>query len=117
MNVSLRRSYRLVTRGGAGLACDRDGLALGAVDLAHVRLDEGCATRCEVRSPDEIGQILRTAYGPQPDGVVLRVYQGLALEDDWKPNNPSNLIGLPADEATQRALGDLLPMHNDFHPK
>lgn len=77
MNIALRRSYRLVTRGGAGLACDKDGLALGAVDLARVRLDEGCVSRCEVRSPDEIGQILRAAYGPQPDRVVFHLHRGL----------------------------------------
>jgi len=77
MHISLRCSYRLVTRGEAGLACDGDGLALGAADLTRVRLDADGARRCEARSTDEIGQILMMAYGPQPDGVVLRLHKGL----------------------------------------
>jgi hypothetical protein len=77
MSIFAQHSYRLVPRGGEGLACDKDGLALGAVDLARVRLDARGVRRCEVLSADEIGQILRTAYGPQPDGVVLRLHRGL----------------------------------------
>ena len=78
MGLSLQRSYRLVTRGEAGLACDKEGLALGPVDLTWVRMDTDGVRRCEVRSPGEVGQILRTAYGPQPDGVISRLHRGLS---------------------------------------
>jgi hypothetical protein len=77
MSTSLARSYRLVTRGGAGLACDKDGVTLGGVDLAHVRQGAGSVLRCEVRTPAEIAWILQAAYGPQPDAVVLRLSLGL----------------------------------------
>jgi len=39
MNLPTQQSYRLVPCGGAGLACDEEGLALGSVDLARVRTD------------------------------------------------------------------------------
>ncbi len=62
MNLPLQR-YRLTERGQAGLACDADGLALGGVELARVRQDANGVARCDVRSPGEVGQIMRTAYG------------------------------------------------------
>ena len=39
-----------------------------------------------------------------------------ALADGWKPDNPSNLIGLPYDIATQRRLPIALPRHIGSHP-
>ena len=77
MNVASERFYRLVPRGGAGLACDAEGVALGALNLVRTRVDAGGVRYCEARSPDEIGQALRAAYGPQPDEVVLRLHRGL----------------------------------------
>ena len=54
-----------------------------------------------------------------PAGVWKRNIEiaRLAYQDGWRPDNPSNLIGLPADEATKKALDDLLPIHKFFHPK
>jgi hypothetical protein len=78
MNIPVEHWYRLVPRGGAGLVCDNDGLALGAVALARARLDERRVRRCDVRSPDEIGEVLKAAYGRQPDEVVLRLHRGLS---------------------------------------
>jgi hypothetical protein len=77
MNMPIRNWYRLVPRGGAGLACDKDGVTLGSVDLARARVDAERKRRCEVRSPAEIGQVLKTAYGPQPEAVVLHFHRGL----------------------------------------
>jgi len=77
MNIPLRHAYRLTERGGAGLSCDENGLALGGVDLARVRQDADGAGRCEVRAPAEIGQILRAAYGPQDDALVASIHRGL----------------------------------------
>jgi hypothetical protein len=77
MNIALERSYRLVTRRGMGLACDKDGVALGAADLVRVRPDARGARRCEVRPVEKVGQILRAAYGAHPDEVVLHLHRGL----------------------------------------
>ncbi len=42
MNIPLDRSYRLVVRGGSGLACDKDGATLDPVDLARVDAASAC---------------------------------------------------------------------------
>lgn len=102
----MRLSYRLVTRGGAGLACDEDGLALGAADLARVRRDAGGVRRCELRSADEIGQILRTAYGAQPDEVVLRLRRGLGRA---AASIEAGDLGRAGIEAVTLGLPDLTP--------
>jgi hypothetical protein len=83
MNAPFQRPYGLVRRGGPGLACDEDGLTLGALELARARQDIGGARRCEVRSPAEIDRILCTAYGPLADGVVQRVHRGLRRAAAW----------------------------------
>ena len=103
----MRCSYQLVARGGAGLACDKDGLALGAMDLASVRLDTGGMRRCEVRSPGEIGRILQTAYGPQPDGVVLRLHRGLRRA---AASIEAGDIGRAGVEAVKLGVPDLTPV-------
>jgi hypothetical protein len=77
MNIPLARWSRLVARGGAGLACDKHGVALGAVVLAHARMDTGSARRFEVRPAREVRQVLTAAYGPLPDSIVLRFQRGL----------------------------------------
>jgi hypothetical protein len=77
MNIPLARWSRLVARGGAGLACDKHGVALGAVVLARARMDTGSARRFEVRPAREVRQVLTAAYGPQPDSIVLRFQRGL----------------------------------------
>ena len=102
----MRRSYRLVGRGGAGLTCDKDGLALGGVSLAQVLLGGDGAHRCEVRAPDDIGQILQMAYGRQSDGVAQRIHRGLrraaaALE--------AGNLGCASIEAVKLGLPDLAP--------
>jgi hypothetical protein len=60
-----------------GLACDRDGVALGAADLVRFHPGAGGTRRCEVRPAEKVGQILQAAYGVQPDEVVLRLRRGL----------------------------------------
>ena len=83
MKISPESCYRLVPRGGAGLACDNGGVALGAVDLVRTRLDARRARRCDVRSPDETGRVLTIAYGRQRDEVVLRLHWGLRRAARW----------------------------------
>ncbi len=106
MNISVKHWYRLVPRGGAGLVCDNDGLALGAVALARARLDERRARRCDVRSPDEIGAVLKTAYGRQPDEVVLRLHRGLSRAAKWIEAGDLCRAGI---EAVMLGVPDLTP--------
>lgn len=104
--MRLDRSYRLVWRGGSGLACDDDGVALGAVGLVHAHEGARGGRRCTVRSPSEIGQILATAYGPQADLVVQRLYRGLRRAAAWiEAGDP----GRAAVEAVMLSLPDLTP--------
>ncbi len=39
----------------------------------------------------------------------------VALKAGWRPDDPDNLIGLPADQATWQLWGGSLPMHNIYH--
>ncbi|MFI4976380.1 MAG: AHH domain-containing protein [Caulobacterales bacterium] len=98
--------YRLTARGGAGLACDEKGLALGGVDLARVRQDANGVAHCEVRSRGEVGQILRAAYGPQTDEVVLRLHRGLRRAAAWIEAGDLGRAGI---EAVVLKLPDLAP--------
>jgi hypothetical protein len=77
MTMASEKSFRLVTRGGIGLACDKDGVALGKAELVRRGPDLRGALRYEVRPVDKFGRILRTAYGPQPDEVIHRLHRGL----------------------------------------
>jgi len=106
MDSFLCRTYLLVSRGQAGLVCDEDGLALGAACLARVRLDTAGVRRCEALSPAELGYILRTAYGPQLDGLVPSLHRGLrraaaAIE--------AGDLGRAGIEAVRLGLPDLTP--------
>jgi len=83
MNFEVRRAYRLVARGEAGLACDQQGVALGAADLARPGLGGGSLGRCEVLSLGELDEVLKSAYGPQPKDTVQRVHRGLHRAAGW----------------------------------
>ena len=106
MNVASERFYRLVPRGGAGLACDAEGVALGALNLVRARVDAGGVRHCEARSPERIGQALRAAYGPQPEEVVLRLYRGLRRAAGWIEADDLCLAGI---EAVLLGFPDLTP--------
>jgi len=71
------RTYRLVEKGGAGLACDAQGVVLGGVPLAWAQDGDNGALKWRVRSPGEVADILTTAYGPQPSAAVDRCHRGL----------------------------------------
>ena len=106
MNIAAGRSYRLVVRGEAGLACDGDGVALGAMDLVSTRLDARGARRCDVCSQGEIGEVLRIAYGPQSDEVVLRLHRGLLRAAAWIE---AGELGRASVEAVMLGVPDLTP--------
>ncbi|HEX4183997.1 MAG TPA: hypothetical protein VHY34_12140 [Caulobacteraceae bacterium] len=112
MNMPLGRSYRLVLRGGVGLAFDEDGVALGAVELVRTHLDARGGRCCAVRSPGEISQVLRAAYGPQPDEIVLRLHRGLRRAAAWieagdlgRADVEAVMLGFP--DLTQGAMAKL----------
>jgi len=105
MNFAVDYIYRLAPRGGAGLACDAAGVALGATDLARVHL-EGDRRRCEVRPPGEIGRVLKAAYGPQPDAVVQRLHRGLNRTAKWLEAGDLCHAGV---EAVMLGFPDLTP--------
>jgi hypothetical protein len=106
MNFAVDYIYRLAPRGGAGLACDETGVALGATDLARVHLDAGGRRWCEVRPPGEIGRVLKAAYGPQPDAVVQRLHRGLNRTARWLEAGDLCHAGV---EAVMLGFPDLTP--------
>jgi hypothetical protein len=63
MNIAFERSYRLVARGGMGLACDKNGVTLGAAELVRRRPEPGGGQHYEVRPFDKLAV--------EPQEVVL----------------------------------------------
>ncbi len=106
MNLPVRHAYHLVRRGGRGLTCDEDGLALGSLALARTSRDAQGARRCEVRTPAEIERFLHAAYGPQPDGVALRIHRGLQRAAAWIEAGDLGRAGI---EAVRLGVPDLAP--------
>ena len=72
-----RQTYRLVPRGGPGLTCDSEGVALGGIPVAWSDTEEEGQSSWKVRSPDEIGEILGRAYGFQRREIVEQCHRGL----------------------------------------
>lgn len=75
--LSLGRWRRLVPRGGGGLSCDRDGVALGPAPLIHriAASDEG--TRYFMRPPAEVARALGLAYRDMSETEFERCLVGL----------------------------------------
>lgn len=107
MNMPLGRSFRLVSRGGAGLACDKNGVALGTVELVRTLLDARGGRHCAVRSPSEISEVLGAAYGPQSDEIVLRLHRGLSRAAAWIEAGDLGRAGV---ETVMLGLADLTPV-------
>jgi hypothetical protein len=106
MNFPIDYLYRLSDRGGAGLSCDAQGLALGSAELARVHLDDGGFRHCEVRSPGVLAQVLKAAYGPQPERVVQRLHRGLRRTAAWLEAGDLCQAGV---EAVMLRIPDLTP--------
>ena len=77
MDVPVSRLHRLATPGGSGLSCDEKGLALGPMPLAILEAGSAATPRYRARPAAELSQILRLAYGAQPDPIVERFRSGL----------------------------------------
>jgi hypothetical protein len=104
MDLPLGRPYRLADRGGPGLVCDEDGVALGAISLIRAGRGAKNLRGCEVRSPAEIERILRLAYGPQPNEIIQRLHRGLQRTAGWIEAGD---LGRAAIEAVMLRLPDL----------
>jgi hypothetical protein len=96
MVLGRNRSYRLVPRGGPGLACDAEGVALAGVALVAVSLDAKGGRRCQVRPHDQLGRILSLAYGDQREAVVQRCRRGLHRVAGWLEADDVALAGIEA---------------------
>jgi hypothetical protein len=96
MALEQNRSYRLVPRGAPGLACDAEGIALAGVALAVVSLDAEDRRRRQVCSAGQLGQILRLAYGAQPEEVVERCRRGLDRAAYWLESGDVARAGIEA---------------------
>jgi hypothetical protein len=68
---------QLVPRGGPGLACDGEGVALGPVTLAKKVPDPNGNRRYRLLSPEDMTKAPRLAYGSISDTVVGRCCRGL----------------------------------------
>ena len=76
MTIFFTRAYRLVPRGGAGLACDDEGAALGPMRLVEA-VDDGSGQLCyRMRPAAEVGEAFHLAYGSTPD-EIQRYQRGL----------------------------------------
>jgi hypothetical protein len=76
MDVTIGTRYQLLPRGAPGLACDDDGVALGAVPLVRTTSADGLG-RSDVLPLAALAEILGLAYGPQPPEVTERCHRGL----------------------------------------
>jgi len=83
MNLPLGRVYRLVGASRAGLSCDEDGVALGRIVLVRRAPGTGEVYRYVLRPKDEVGEVLRLAYGDQSNEVVERCYRALVRAAAW----------------------------------
>lgn len=78
MNAPFARTFRLVPRGGAGLACDDDGVALGPVSLVEAWRDEAGKLRFRAKPLAELGKAMRLAYGEAEREAIARHHRGLS---------------------------------------
>jgi len=102
MTLPFGRQYGLVPRGGPGLTCDEEGLALGSIALAIITEDRGGRRLCRLRSVAEIEKALDLAYGSRLDRPVGRYCSGfqriaepIESGDRGRADLHAVLLGLP----------------------
>ncbi len=111
MAIVYANMYRLYPRGGTGLTCDGNGVALGEVELAKVSVTRG-RLRCAVRPIEEIAFILELAYGdvrPETSGRVHRRLRRIAahLEASELAHAEIEALMLGLPRLTQEAIAKL----------
>ena len=101
MAISFTRAYGLVPRGTAGLACDEDGVALGPMPLVESVTDAFGRRRYGIRSPQEVAEAFRIAYGSAPDEIeryrrgLARITELLAAGEDAQARIEAVLLAAP----------------------
>jgi len=101
MTILFTRAYTLVPRGGAGLACDEDGVALGPLPLVEAVSDASCRRSYRLRPTEEIEQAFHLAYGSAPDEIerhrrgLAEVTQLLAAGKDAQARIQGVLLAAP----------------------
>jgi hypothetical protein len=78
MNAPFFRTYRLIPRGGAGLACDDEGVALGPVGLVEAFRDDAGKLRFRTKPLTELGKAMRLAYGEAENEMIAHHHRGLS---------------------------------------
>jgi hypothetical protein len=104
MNLQM---HRLAPRGGGGLACDSEGVALGPADLVRRDAKVLGGRRYEVRPRPGLGRIVGVAYGPQSEDVILRLHRGLCRAASAMEAGNLCLAGI---EIVLLRLPDLTPL-------
>jgi hypothetical protein len=76
------------------------------MELVRTYVDSQGELHCIVRSHDEIGEVLRAAYGPQRDEIILRLHRGLCRAAAWIEAGDLGRAGI---ETVMLGLPDLTP--------
>jgi hypothetical protein len=102
MTDSAARSFALASRGGPGLACDVDGVALGPMSLVDSVHGDAGLRRYRERPSSEMTRSFRLAYGPMARNDlerrlrgVTRVAQLLQEGEDARARIHAVLLGFP----------------------
>lgn len=77
MTIPFARSFCLVARGGAGLCCDADGVALGPVPLVDAVAGASGRRSYHLRPMSQVARAMRLAYDAASDDIE-RWQRGLA---------------------------------------
>ncbi len=124
MADSFATERRLVPRGGVGLCCDEEGVALGPVPLIAASRDASGRRQYETRSTEEIVDALQLAFGQLPEDIVRRgvsglgrIVKALAAGDYARAAIAAVQIGLPeiAPERMAKLAQSSLCKFNPYH--
>jgi hypothetical protein len=96
MSGALIIEHRLVPRGGAGLCCDEEGVALGPVPLIVASRDTTGWRRYNARPAAEIAEALQLAFGPAPEDVVIRSVAAFARIAKYLTDGNQTLVAITA---------------------
>jgi hypothetical protein len=101
---------RLAPRGGAGLSCDKDGVALGPVVLVAAQKTASGKARYRLRSAEELKKTFALAYGPKPPGTFARWHEGLNRVAEALDQGQAVLAAI---SAVQLGLPEIAPERMD----
>ena len=96
MTILFTRAYGLVPRGGAGLACDDGGVALGPLPLVEAVGDASGRRLYSMRPIEEIAQAAPDAIERYRRGLA-QIVQLLRAGEDAQSAHPSGAVGCSRD--------------------